>query len=129
MEPCYFSVTGLGRLSSTGRHTLSHPLAHTQRFHLHFVVQLLDAAVFAWDGELGALQDGLAAGHVAVDLCEVHVKPEDKHKHTPYMYLTMLPVLHTKYASNIASINISYVNEIRINPYELMKTTHRDILF
>ena len=55
MEPCYFSVTGLGRLSSTGRHTLSHRLAHTQCFYLNFVVQLLDAAVFAWDGELGAL--------------------------------------------------------------------------
>lgn len=39
-------------------------------------MQLLKAAVFARHGELGALQDGLAAGHVAVHLCEVHVKPD-----------------------------------------------------
>lgn len=45
------------------------------RSHLHFVVQLLEAAVLPRHGELGALQDGLAAGHVAVDLREVHVKP------------------------------------------------------
>lgn len=39
-------------------------------------MQLLEAAVLPRHGELGALQDGLAAGHVAVDLCEVHVEPE-----------------------------------------------------
>lgn len=49
------------------------------RSHLHFVVQLLEAAVLPRHGELGALQDGLAAGHVAVDLREVHVEPGGRH--------------------------------------------------
>lgn len=48
----------------------------TTRSHLHFVMQLLEAAVLPWHGELGALQDRLTAGHVAVDLREVHVEPE-----------------------------------------------------
>lgn len=50
------------------------------RSHLHFVVQLLEAAVLPRHGELGALQDGLAAGHVAVDLREVHVEPGRRHR-------------------------------------------------
>lgn len=45
-------------------------------FYLHFVMKLLDAPIFAWHRELGALQDGLATGHVAVHLCEVDVKPD-----------------------------------------------------
>lgn len=39
-------------------------------------MQLLEAAVLPRHGELGALQDCLTAGHVAVDLREVHVEPE-----------------------------------------------------
>lgn len=45
--------------------------------HLHFVVQLLDAAVLARHGEIGALQKGLASRHVAVDLGEVHVESKN----------------------------------------------------
>lgn len=67
------------------------------RSHLHFVVQLLEAAVLPRHGELGALQDGLAAGHVAVDLREVHVEPGGRHtNHTQTNKQTQRVVVERK---------------------------------